>query len=394
MRDITHCPNCQTQFFVSEDQLKQHGGLVRCGQCLHVFNAKEQFVMHAADTQTELKLPNTDQPANIQPATIQSSSIQSDSNQADTGSQNHSQTEATQFIPASDSADSTAALTQPSTIQESVTLAKPSAIEADPATQSSWPPLEQIADLTPAADTSQPASQPVPPVAEQASSIALNGNSTSQAGTESQAYTEYSTTATPGNTAPQAAYEISPNMMASSQSHYVNDPAAHAKLDGRKSIQRYRWLWAIAVVLLLGLAMAQSTYFLRNTIAMYYPGLKPYLIQACQPLQCSIELPKQIEWIIIDDSDMQEDPDHAGVMRLSSMLYNKAGFVQAYPNLELTLTDTDDNAVLRRVFKPAEYLPADTDIANGFKAGGEIKVKLAITAQQVSVAGYRLFVTY
>lgn len=388
MRDITHCPNCQTQFFVSEDQLKQHGGLVRCGQCLHVFNAKEQFVMHAADTQTELKLSDTDQADNIQPDNIQSGITQSDSNQAAASSQNYSQTEATQFIPASDSADSTVALTQPSTIQQSATLAKPGAIEAYPATQSSWPPLEQIADFTPAADTSQPASQPIPSVAEQASSIALNGQSTTQAGIE------YSTTATSGNTSPPAAYEISPNMMASSQSHYVNDLAAHAKLDGRKSIQRYHWLWAIAVVLLLGLAMAQSTYFLRNTIAMYYPGLKPYLIQACQPLRCSIELPKQIEWIIIDDSDMQEDPDHAGVMRLSSMLYNKAGFVQAYPNLELTLTDTDDNAVLRRVFKPAEYLPADTDIANGFKAGGEIKVKLAISAQQVSVAGYRLFVTY
>lgn len=81
-------------------------------------------------------------------------------------------------------------------------------------------------------------------------------------------------------------------------------------------------------------------------------------------------------------------------MHLSSRLINKADFNLAYPNLELTLTDSDDNPTLRRVFKPAEYLPANTDIASGLKAGETIKIKLAITTTGQTVAGYRIFVTY
>lgn len=38
---ITQCPKCQTSFKVKEEQLKVANGLVRCGSCLHVFNAIE-----------------------------------------------------------------------------------------------------------------------------------------------------------------------------------------------------------------------------------------------------------------------------------------------------------------------------------------------------------------
>jgi hypothetical protein len=117
-------------------------------------------------------------------------------------------------------------------------------------------------------------------------------------------------------------------------------------------------------------------------------------VQVCEKIGCSIDLPKKIEFILIDDSDIQEDAEHAGVMRLSTTLINQAGFYQAYPNLELTLTDVEDKPKLRRIFKPIEYLPAKTDIALGLAAGAVVKVKLAMTSQGIAVAGYRVFVSY
>ncbi len=38
---ITCCPNCHTEFSVKDGQLKVASGQVRCGACLHVFNALE-----------------------------------------------------------------------------------------------------------------------------------------------------------------------------------------------------------------------------------------------------------------------------------------------------------------------------------------------------------------
>src|SRR5690554_1497552 len=35
---ITRCPKCQSGFEVTADQLRLHDGLVRCGQCSHVFD--------------------------------------------------------------------------------------------------------------------------------------------------------------------------------------------------------------------------------------------------------------------------------------------------------------------------------------------------------------------
>jgi hypothetical protein len=153
-------------------------------------------------------------------------------------------------------------------------------------------------------------------------------------------------------------------------------------------------LWFFFAAMLLLAAIAQSIYFLRNQIAIYYPNTKPMLAKACAQIGCNIDLPKKIELIVIDDSDIQEDTNYAGLMRLSSTLINQAGFNQAYPNLELTLTDTEDKPKLRRMFKPTEYLPANTNIAIGLAPGEEIKVKLAMSTHGVTVAGYRVFVTY
>lgn len=36
----TRCPNCHTQFYAYPKQLEVHQNLVRCGLCLHVFNAQ------------------------------------------------------------------------------------------------------------------------------------------------------------------------------------------------------------------------------------------------------------------------------------------------------------------------------------------------------------------
>ena len=365
MRDITHCPNCQTQFFVSEDQLNQHGGLVRCGQCLHVFNAKEQFVAQTSTDNPVLEeSPSADNAASLATLSV------------------------------SEQSDTQTSSSWPTLDQSFITEAPPS-LDGDQ--NQNQPPEETQAPLTSGQDQAVEVIE-LSTVQENVSTFnALDNKDVAQA--DSNQPSNDSATYLPSNEIQPEAQQVNDinklSFIAGNQSNHFNDLAKHAKLDGKKvAYNRYRWLWALGSFILLLIAAGQSVYFLRNTIAIYYPNLKPHLLQACQHLNCSIDLPQQIEWIIIDDSDMQEDLEHVGVMHLSSSLFNKAGFVQAYPNVELTLTDTNDVAVLRRIFKPAEYLPPNTDISAGLSAGKEIKVKLAITTQDISVAGYRLYVTY
>lgn len=179
------------------------------------------------------------------------------------------------------------------------------------------------------------------------------------------------------------------------QPAYVDGISGKSKLNRKLPGNRLKpWLWVFANVSAVLVAMTQSVYFLRNEIALYYPQLKPVLVQSCQIIKCQIELPKQIEFIVIDDSDMQEDPVRANLIYFSSTLINNGAYSVAYPNLELTLTDVEDKPVVRRIFKPAEYLSAGQTSDNGLIPDVEARIKLAINIHDVKVSGYRVFVTY
>lgn len=184
---------------------------------------------------------------------------------------------------------------------------------------------------------------------------------------------------------PVAASILSPTMM---------DDAAKNKIGRSKKSGFIKLLIFLFVVVLIALSLAQTAYFLRSDIAARWPQARPYLEQACELIRCKVELPKNANLIAIDDSDLQEDADRLGLIHLSSTLINNAEFSQAYPLLELTLTDTNDKPLLRRTFKPEEYLAAGTDIKRGFSAKEEISIKLSLLVSEETVSGYRLFVTY
>lgn len=270
MRHITHCPACETQFFVTDEQLSQHEGKVRCGQCLHVFNAKQQIIEIAEVRPDEI---TTDNPI------------------------------ATTAL--SDQQFSESPLTEP----QPVITASDEPIIADP-----------------------------------------------------------------------------------SPSYFDDFLDRHKRSKNRRLT--HKWLWWILAIILILLAIAQSLYFLRNEVALYYPITKPYLEQACLQLHCKIELPKMIEFIVIDDSDIQEDAQHQGLIWLSSTLVNQASFTQAFPNLELTLTNVEDQPKFRKVISPKDYLPAGRDIQRGLSAHEEIRIRLPINTQNEVLAGYRVLVTY
>lgn len=167
----------------------------------------------------------------------------------------------------------------------------------------------------------------------------------------------------------------------------VADIASKTKLNPSNKRKFSAWFLAL-------LAVGQTAYYMRTQAVAQWPVFKPHFDKACEFLDCTVELPKQVDLLTIDDSDLQEDAERQGLIHLSSTIINNAAFAQAYPLLELTLTDTYDKPVLRHAFTPREYLPTGTDISKGLAAGEKIYVNLALTAGGEAVVGYRVFVTY
>lgn len=154
-----------------------------------------------------------------------------------------------------------------------------------------------------------------------------------------------------------------------------------------------KWPFVLAALLLVLTLAGQIAHQFRAELAVTAPALRPMLESTCSILDCDIPLPRHVELVSIEASDLQSDPANAGALVLAATLKNRAAYAQAWPLLEVTLTDVQDNAVLRRVLQPGDYLPARAD-PTLFPPNAEVAVKLWLEVKEIAAAGYRLYVFY
>jgi predicted Zn finger-like uncharacterized protein len=154
------------------------------------------------------------------------------------------------------------------------------------------------------------------------------------------------------------------------------------------------WL-GVALALLLTLTLAaQAAYQFRVELGTTLPGLKPLLTQYCTLLNCTVALPQNIDLMVIESSELQSEPEHANIVALRVLLHNRAPYIQAYPSLELTLTDLQDKPIVRRVFHPADYLKEKGAEKQGAPANRDLDIKLYLDTADLKPSGYRLFLFY
>lgn len=164
----------------------------------------------------------------------------------------------------------------------------------------------------------------------------------------------------------------------------ATDPAKRAR----------RWPWVLGSMLMLLALFAQAGYYYRSALVVLFPEAKPYAIALCARLDCDLPLPRRIEFMSIEASDLQADRISPNIMVLSATIKNRAVFGQQLPFLELTLTDAQDLPVVRRVLVPRDYVSDAANVQAGFAANSEIAIKVFIEGSQVKATGYRLYLFY
>jgi predicted Zn finger-like uncharacterized protein len=153
------------------------------------------------------------------------------------------------------------------------------------------------------------------------------------------------------------------------------------------------WLW-IVLPLLIVLPLGQLAYFLRDPLAARYPELRPLLSSACNVIGCKMALPQDADQIKILGSDLQADPGNSKRLTLALTLANQANYQQAWPMLQLSLTDTNDNALARRVFAPSEYLNHPGMLEAGMPPLSETPLSLHLETKDLNASGFRVEVFY
>jgi len=160
----------------------------------------------------------------------------------------------------------------------------------------------------------------------------------------------------------------------------------------RKAFWRKPMVRAVLVLVLLVLAVGlllQVAVQERDRIAATDPRARPWLLQLCEPLRCEVAPQRQIADVVIDSSSFNKARGDS--YQLALAMKSKADIPLAMPAVELTLTDAQDQPVLRRVL-----LPTDMAAPAELPARGEwsTSVSVIVTTGGARVAGYRLLAFY
>jgi predicted Zn finger-like uncharacterized protein len=151
--------------------------------------------------------------------------------------------------------------------------------------------------------------------------------------------------------------------------------------------------WAAGATLLLLALLAQGVLVFRSDIAQSSPQMRLFMESVCSGMGCELPLPRESASITIESSDIQPDANREASFTLHATLRNRAEFAQAWPHLEITLTDARDKALVRRVLEPKQWLPADMP-QDAFPARKEVPARVRFDAPGVAAAGYRVYAFY
>ena len=194
---------------------------------------------------------------------------------------------------------------------------------------------------------------------------------------------------------PAALFQPEPGPPSTSAEEFRADPtpsfvrqAQHRALWRRPAV---RWALAIVALLLASALAGQSLLHWRDPIAAHVPAAQPALETLCAPVDCEVQPPRQLDDIVIDSSVLlRRGP---GRYTFNVVVRNKATVELATPALELTLTDIQDQVLVRRVLLPEEWPEPRATLAPGAEWPVQFELELATTASQV-MTGYRAVLFY
>mgnify|MGYP002135227628 CR=1 FL=1 len=155
------------------------------------------------------------------------------------------------------------------------------------------------------------------------------------------------------------------------------------------------WVRAVLGVLcgaLISALLLQVVVHERDRIVATEPSARPALEQLCGYLKCRIEPLRQVDAIAIDSSAFTKV--RSDVYRLSFVLKNTAQTPVATPAVELTLTDMQDQAVVRRVFTTVDFGKQTTVLEPGAELAASVPLSVKQGAGHEKISGYRLLTFY
>jgi len=195
---------------------------------------------------------------------------------------------------------------------------------------------------------------------------------------------------------PESPASLPPMFAEREEDHRFSDDEEHdTHAPGFWQRKGVRLLLVVLAVLAVLLLIVQIVRHERDGIAARQPGLRPALAALCQYTGCELSALRQIGDIMIEGAAFAREKSGGNDYRLSFTLRNAATVPLAMPAVELSLLDTQERAVVRRVLMPADY-GAPSVLAARADRAASLPLTLSPTeaAALPPIAGYRVEAFY
>jgi len=422
---FTQCPQCDAIFLLSASQLKAANGDVRCGQCLSVFNALDHLSEDLPATQetedpthktnrydngtgkTPDNVTNTDGPAARQTdAGTDDSDIFNDiineANRHDVPVEEIDRFEeflATNALPAENApaTDGFSPVKHSQSTDDSLpangSLLADSSLLAENTTLTGETNFGDIDAVTAALDTdisvdnsafSEFAVYPDKPEDEVWRSNKVDTD------LESITIGTPDTVVPEKNSQAETVHASEEQSSSANETQTVNVPnlildelhAARAE-----QLRPSNTPWIIGSLLLMFTLVSQVMYYSRDELAKD-ADLRPWLIQMCKVLNCTLRQPYDIKQIEIIGRDVRSHPSADNALVVSTSLINTATFVQPFPLLTMVFSDINGTKIAQRRFTPHEYLSNTIDLDTGMTPNMPVRIDLELVDPGKAAVNY------
>jgi predicted Zn finger-like uncharacterized protein len=147
--------------------------------------------------------------------------------------------------------------------------------------------------------------------------------------------------------------------------------------------------WTFLCLIALVMFAAQYTYFNFESLAIQ-PTVRPYFEQACVQFGCRLPDIPDPSKLKVDELVVRKHPKIEGVLMVDAILKNNAGFVQPFPALRLSFSNTTDEIVASRILKPSDYLEGEAKLMRRMPPDTPIRISLEIVDPGKNAVSYSL----
>lgn len=427
---ITQCPRCGTSFRVTDAHLAVAAGAVRCGSCLHIFNAREHWIEErtAAEEQPATVL-HTDQ---IDDDTLIDDDILIDDDSPLLGDEGDGDETRPRFDPAGNgfgddlagTADGPSFLDNNSWEPELKPDFGAGETFGDEAGNGDESWAEKLLEEDPLApfDESLPLNDrfsefddilaQAPEAEERHDEPDLPDISPEflELGSPAGRHTETDTSPTTADDLFDTA--AGAGEITSRADDHTGEPALRADepiarggrgllggfepepLQLHQFVREPRWprlLWGLGLVAALALLVFQYLHFNFDRLAR--GETRPWIARLCSVAGCQLPAQYDLPAIRTGSLIVRSHPTRRGALAVDAILTNTAAFGQPYPNLLLQFTDLNGEPVAGRIFKAEEYLGGELSGTRLMPLQQPVHIGLEVLDPGPRAVNYQLTVT-